>query len=415
MNIRKTAILAAATSAIAMCAAVGAANDDTVKMAFIDPLSGPMGPSGEAAYTSFQLAAEHINANGGVNGDMIEVTGYDNKVDPKESLVQLQKAIDDGARFIFQGNGSSVAAAIIEAVNKHNARNPGEEVLFFNYAAVTPAFTNEMCSFWHFRFDAHADMKMAAITDWIKSHDEIKKVYLIGQDYVFGQAVAAAAEAQLTEKRPDIEIVGNELHPLAKVTDFTPYIQKIISSDADAVITGNWGADMQLLMKAAAESGSEIPYLTFYGGSKGAVSALAAGGVDRLYQVSEGITNIEASPEQNALIEEYKQRFPDYDYYYHRAFMAMNMFDAAAEAAGSVEPIAVAKAMEGLTIEGAYGPFTMRADDHQVQQNLYISTVADGVTYPVDNTTYGWTLVDQGTIEAAAAEQPTTCEMERPE
>lgn len=411
MTFRKTAILAAATSVLAM----GAANADTIKMAFIDPLSGPMGPSGEAAYTSFQLAAEHINADGGVNGDMIEVMGYDNKVNPKESLVQLQKAIDDGARYIFQGNGSSVAAALIDAINKHNARNPGEEVVFFNYAAVTPAFTNELCSFWHFRFDAHADMKMAAITDWIAEHDEIKSVYLIGQDYVFGEAVAAAAESMLAEKRPDIEIVGNELHPLAKVKDFTPYIQKIISSGADAVITGNWGADMQLLMKAAAESGSEIPYLTFYGGSKGAVSSLGEGAIDRLYQVTEGITNLDSTDEQYALIEEYKERFPDYDYYYHRAWNAMNMFVAAAEKAGSADPIPVAKALEGLSIEHAYGTATMRAEDHQIQQPLFISTVSDDVTYGVDNIDLGWQLVDAGTIPLEAAEQPTTCEMERPE
>lgn len=300
-------------------------------------------------------------------------------------------------------------------MNKHNARNPGEEILFFNYAAVTPAFTNELCSFWHFRFDAHADMKMAGITDWIAERDDIKSVYLIGQDYVFGQAVAAAAESQLSGKRPDIEIVGNELHPLGKVKDFTPYIQKIISSGADAVITGNWGADMQLLMKAAAESGSDVPYLTFYGGSKGAVSSLGEAGIGLLYQVSEVTTNLEASDEQYALIEEYKERFPDYDYYYHRAWNAMDMFVAAAEAAGSADPIPVAKALEGLTIEHAYGSATMRAEDHQIQQPLYISVVSDDVKYGVDNIDLGWKLVDAGTISMESAEQPTTCEMERPE
>lgn len=409
MSIKKAA-LAAAVSFVA----VSAAQAD-IKMAFIDPLSGPMGPSGEAGYTSFLLAAEHINENGGVNGEKLVVEGYDNKVNPKESLVQLQKAIDDGARYIFQGNGSSVAAALIDAVNKHNSRNPGDEVLFFNYAAVTPDFTNDGCSFWHFRFDAHADMKMAAITDYIKGQDDIKKVYLIGQDYIFGQAVAAAAVSQLKEKRSDIEIVGNELHPLAKVKDFTPYIQKIISSGADAVITGNWGADMQLLMKAAAESGSDIPYFTFYGGSLGAVSALGEGAIDRLYQVTEAITNLDASDEQYALIEEYKERFPEYDYYYHRAFNAMNMFKMAAEAAGSNDPIPVAYALEGLTYEEPYGTATMRAEDHQLQQNLYISTVSNDVKYGVDNIELGWKLLDGGKIDASAAEQPTTCQMERPE
>lgn len=413
MNSTRKAVLAAAVSTVALAASAQA---DTIKMAFIDPLSGAMASSGEPAYQSFVLAAEHVNAEGGVNGDMIEIVGYDNKISPKESLVQLQKAIDSGARYILQGNGSSVASAIIDAVNKHNSRNPGEEVLFFNYAAVTPAFTNEVCSFWHFRFDAHTDMKMNAITDWIAARDDIKKVYLIGQDYVHGEAVAAAAETQLAEKRPDIEIVGNELHPLAKVKDFTPYVQKIISSDADAVITGNWGQDMTLLVKAAADSGQQIPYLTFYGGSSGAVAALREGAIDTLYQVGEVSVNMDGtSPEQDALVEEYKERFPDYDYYYHRAFVALDMFAAAAEKAGSVEPIAVANALEGLSVDGGYGTATMRAEDHQVQQPLYITTVSSDVTYPVDNTDLGWKLVEGGIISADAAMEPTTCSMERPE
>ena len=403
--------LAATVSTFAL---VGAAAAD-VKVAFIDPLSGPMGPSGDAGFTSFKLAFEHLNENGGLNGEQVELTGYDNKVSPKESLVQLQKAIDSGARYIFQGNGSSVAAAIIDAVNKHNDRNPGEEVLFLNYAAVTPDFTNDACSFWHFRFDAHSDMKMNAITDWVASRDDIKKVYLIGQDYIFGEAVAAAAEKQLNEKVDGIEIVGNELHPLAKVKDFTPYIQKIQSSGADAVITGNWGQDMVLLVKAAADSGLNIPFLTFYGGSLGAVAALGEGSVDTLYQVTEGITNLDAPEEQYTLIEEYKDRFPDYDYYYHRAFMAVKMLGEAADKAGSSDPVEVAKALEGLSIEGPYGPVTMRAEDHQAQQNLYISTVSKDVKYGVDNIDLGWKLVDNGTIEASAAEEPTTCQMERPE
>lgn len=407
---KKTAVLAATVSMLA----VGAAHAD-IKMGWIDPLSGPFGPSGEAAYTHFLLAAEKINAAGGINGEKVVITGYDNKINPKESLVQLQKAIDDGNKYILQGNGSSVASALIDAVNKHNKRNPGEEVLFFNYAAVTPAFTNERCSFWHFRFDAHVDMKMNAITDYIKSQDDIKSVYLIGQDYIFGEAVAAAAEGQLGAKRPDIKVVGNELHPLGKVKDFTPYIQKIISSGADAVITGNWGADMQLLMKAAAASGSEVPYLTLYGGSLGAVAALGEGAIGQLHQVTEAITNLEASEDQYALIEEYKAKYPTYDYYYHRIFGTMKMFKAAAEKAGSVDPIPVAHAMEGLSIEHAYGTMTMRGEDHQAQQDLYISTVSKDVKYGVDNSELGWALVDGGKIDAAAAETPTTCEMVRPE
>ena len=228
-----------------------------VKIAFIDPLSGGGAATGILAQKTHQFYIDAINAAGGINGEKIELLSFDNKVNPQESLIQLKKALDEGARYVVQGNGSSVALAITDAVQKHNERNPGKEVLFLNYAAVDPALTNEKCNFWHFRFDADADMKMAAMTDVIAKDQKIKRVYLINQDYSFGKAVAAAATKMLAEKRPDIKIVGDELHPLQKVQDFSPYVAKIKASGADTVITGNWSNDMVLLIKAGQGRGAQ--------------------------------------------------------------------------------------------------------------------------------------------------------------
>ena len=87
---------------------------------------------------------------------------YDSKGQNEEALSALRAAIDDGAQVILQGNSSATAAVLIEAINKHNEREPNKRVIFLNYSAVDPILTNEKCSFWHFRFDAHADMRMAA-------------------------------------------------------------------------------------------------------------------------------------------------------------------------------------------------------------------------------------------------------------
>src|SRR5262245_52611486 len=226
-----------------------------VRIAYIDPLSGAFANVGEQGLKHFQAMADEINAKGGMNGQKIEVIGFDNKVSPQESLNQLKRVIDMDIRYITQGNGSSVAGALIEAVNRHNERNPGKEILYINYAAVDPAFTNEKCSFWHFRFDANSDMKMESLTSWMAQNKNIKKVYLINQDYSFGHAVKKAAREMLNKKRPDIEIVGDDLHPLGKVTDFSPYVAKMKQAGADTVITGNWGQDMALLIKAAKDAG----------------------------------------------------------------------------------------------------------------------------------------------------------------
>jgi len=70
--------------------------------------------------------------------------------------VQVQKAVDAGARIITKGNGSSVAAALADWVAKYNDRNPGKEVIYLNYAAVDPVLTNDKCTFSHFRWDANS-------------------------------------------------------------------------------------------------------------------------------------------------------------------------------------------------------------------------------------------------------------------
>src|SRR3954466_13298421 len=176
-----------------------AAAEAQLKLGYIDPLSGGAASAGLNAQKHMVFFADRINAAGGLNGEKLEVLSYDNKVSPQESLIMLKKAIDEGARIIVQGNGSAVAHAITDAVLKHNERNPGKEVLFFNYAAIDPALTNEKCNFWHFRFDADVDMKMAALTDDIAKNKAIRKVYLINQDYSFGKAVAAAATKMLKD------------------------------------------------------------------------------------------------------------------------------------------------------------------------------------------------------------------------
>lgn len=404
----KRSLLAAV--AVGTLMAAGAAQADTVKIGYIDPLSGAFANVGDSGKRHFEFFAEKINEKGGLNGDMIEIVAFDNKINPKESLIQLQKAIDDGISIVVQGNGSSIASAIIDAVEKHNRRNPDEPVLFLNYAAVDPAFTNDRCSFWHFRFDADADMKMEALTDWLATRDDLGKVYIIGQDYSFGKAVQAAANRMLSAKSPEKEIVGDELHPLGKVKDFSPYIAKIKASDADVVITGNWGTDMTLLVKAAADAGLDVPILTYYGGGLGTPTAMGETALGRVMQITEWHENVEGLGLE-PLMDEFEAEH-EIDFYYYRVRNLMHMLQKAAEKAGSVEPAALAHAFEGMEHETEVGTITMRADNHQLIQPLYLSTFSDDVPRDVENTGYGFKTDYR--IEGPATATETTCEMKRP-
>src|SRR6201990_1517316 len=216
----------AAALMLPMCGGAAMAQE-TLKIGYIDPLSGGGASIGEVGLKTFQFIADELNAKGGIQGKKVEIVPLDNKTNPQESLIQAQKAIDSGVRYLTQGNGSAVAGAPSDFVSKYNDRNPGKEVLYFNYAAVDPILTNEKCSFWHFRWDASSDIKMEALTSYMKDTPSIKNVYLINQDYSFGESVRTTARTMLAAKRPDIKIVGDELHPLLKITDFSPYIAKL--------------------------------------------------------------------------------------------------------------------------------------------------------------------------------------------
>ena len=139
----------------------GARAADTIKIGYLDPLSGPFANVGEHGAREMLLVIEAVNAAGGVpGGSKFELETFDSKSSPQEALISLKQITDKGIRYFFMGNGSNVAIALSDAVTKHNARNPEQTVLFLNYGAVDPSLTNDKCSFWHFRFDADTDMKM---------------------------------------------------------------------------------------------------------------------------------------------------------------------------------------------------------------------------------------------------------------
>jgi branched-chain amino acid transport system substrate-binding protein len=384
---------------------------ETVKIAWIDPLTGLMGPVGNNQLNTWKYMAEEFNKKNPA-GVKFEVIGFDNKLSPTESLTALKAALDQGVRYITQGNGSSVAGALIEAVDKHNQRNPGKEVIFLNYAAVDPDFTNSKCNYWHFRFDADTSMKMEAITTFVKDKPDVKKVYLLNQNYSHGHQVVKFAKENLARKRPDVQIVGEDLHPLAQVRDFAPYIAKIKASGADTVITGNWGSDLALMIKAANEGGYTGKFYTYYTGVTGTPTALGTGGAGRVYQVSYSHYNMGGQMEK--WMAGFKAKYND-DLYTGAVPTVFNVLSTAMAKAKSTDPVKVAAAMEGLKVANFNGEVEMRKTDHQLQQPLFMTVwqkVDSKFPYSPENT--GMTLAPVKEYPSFIASTPTSCQMKRP-
>lgn len=385
---------------------------EVVKIVRIDPLSGLLGPVGVNQDKSYKFFAEKFSGKGNPAGVKFEFETIDNKLSPAESLNALKAAIDKGVRYVAQGNGSSVALALVDAINKHNERNPGKEVLYLNDSAVDPDLTNSKCSYWHFRIDADTSMKMEAIASFIKTQPDIKKIYVLGQNYSHGVQVAKYAKETIKRQRPEIEFVGEDLHPLAQVRDFAPYIAKLKASGADTLITGNWGSDLSLLVKAANEGGFNGKIFTYYTGVTGTPAALGTNGDGRVYQI--GYAHYNMGGQMDQWMKEFKAKYND-DFYTGSIIRIYQFLGAAMAKAKSTDPVKVAAALEGLKVNTFNGEVEMRKADHQLQQPLYMTVWQKaGGKYPYSPENTGMTLVPVAEYPNYVSSTPTSCQMKRP-
>ena len=402
----------AASAALVCTVSAFAQSGETVRIAMIEGLSGPMANVGQNQLKNWHFVSEHFNGSKNPAGVKFEVVGMDSKGSPQEALNTFKAAVDQGFRYIVQGNGSGAALALSDAVAKHNERNPGKEVVYLNFAAVDPALTNEKCNYWHFRLDADTSQKMEALTTFMKDQPKVKKVYLLNQNYSHGHQVAKYFKEGMVNKRPDAQIVGEDLVPLGQVKDFAPYVAKIKQSGADTIVTGNWGQDLTLFVKALNDAGLKLPMYTYYAAASGTPTALASGGEGEVYQISYAHSNYTGLV--GKLTNDFQKKFGD-DFYTLSIFNGIVLLGEGMAKAKSTDPVKVAAAMEGLRFKGFNGDSEMRKSDHQMQQGLFISKwqkVDKANPYSVEKT--GYTFAPVKYIESYVASTPTSCQMKRP-
>ena len=356
---------------MALWGAGARAADDTIKIGYIDPFSGAFAAGGDASLKMFQFIIDNINAKGGALGKKFELVTFDDKLQPAEALIALKSVTDQNMPFVMSCVGSNVGSALIDAVNKHNTRNPDNRVLQLNCGQLATELTNEQCSFWHFRFAGSVEMRaVARIKSLPKS---LKSVYLLNQDYLFGQSIRNDTKKFLALYRPDIKIVGDEMIPLMQVKDFSPYITKIKASGAESLLTGNYGPDLALLIKAGVDAGLNIRYDTFLGHVIGAPTAIGGAADGRMTSVMEIHDNI-AVEEHNAAYEEFVKKWRathDFGFIAINSVTQFDMLVRAINAAGSTDPLKVALQLEGMEQKDMLGAVNvMRKDRPPADQPL---------------------------------------------
>src|ERR1700754_73411 len=391
-----------------------AAAEETIKLAYTDPFSGPFASGGDEFLKNFQYIIARKNAAGGALGRKYELVTFDSKRQPAEALIALKSITDQNIPFVMHCVGSNVGSAMIEAVSKHNARDPDNRILYLNCGALATELTNEQCDFWHFRFAGSVDMRAAARIKALPA--DLKKVYLLNQDYLFGQSIQKDSKKWLAKLRPDIEIVGDELMPFGKVQDFSPYVAKIKASGAQSVVTGNYNRDLNLLIKAAVDAGLEVRFDTFLSHLIGGPTAIGAAGENRLSSVMEFNGNVAVDlkkPEAEKIVTDWRGDHPP-DFFTLHFLTMIDMLADAINKAGSTDPMKVALALEDLHYKDLNGQENiMRKEDHQLLMPYYVGVFSKDVKYDAEHTGFGWK--NYMTATAADLTLPTICKMKRPE
>jgi len=389
---------------------------EPLRIATIQPLSGAFALQGEEFVKQLHAAADRVNKAGGIyDGRKIEIVALDGKANAQESLLALKQATDSNIHYVIS-NMSSVVHALSDGVVKHNRRNPDNRILLINMDARDPALTESKCNFWHFRLNFHTDTELDVLTDYLAKQASVKKVYLMNQDYAFGQAVQKTSRKLLKQKRPDIEIVGDTLIPIAKVKDFAPYVAKIRASGADTVITGNWGNDLFLLVRAGSDAGLDVRYYILVGNVAGTTAGIGSAGAGNVWSLFPWHANADPNPYAD-FNQTYKTRYDSVENYdYIPAHRSIAMLTEAFAKAHNDDPLKVGLALEGMTHEGPEGIVWMRPADHQLIAPLYLAALTKagqpGVRFDAEGTGLGWKTVYKA--EGKEFVPPVKCRVERP-
>jgi len=252
--------------------------------------------------------------------------------------------------------------------------------IYLDTNAEAMGITGENFNPYVFRTCLNAGMHVKALANYFGNKTDLRKVFLINQDYSWGYDVAKYYEKAIKEIAPDTEIAGKEFHPVFN-KDFAPYVSKILASGADYVISGNWGTDLTQLVVQSRKLGLDIPIGATFLDDDG-VMGIAQEAAQGCIQANMYILGIDTEKAR-----EFEQTFHKYSggkwpsFVIMEAYIGTKMFIEAIRKADSFETEEIIKAFEGMTWEGPIGPITIRPEDHQAQTPAVIAKYAPKTKY----------------------------------
>ncbi|MCO5065267.1 MAG: ABC transporter substrate-binding protein [Rhizobiaceae bacterium] len=389
-------------------------NRPVLKMAVLEALSGPNSLVAKHIANATRYTVETEMAKPDYKGPKIELKEYDTQGLSNLVSDRLRQAIDEGANVIVQGNSSALAAQVSEAIARHNARNPEHTVLFLNTVAAAMELTGAKCQFYHFRGSPDVSSVIKAIVIGMKDAGALgTKVYALNQNYSFGQDINKAVNEYAGIG--GYTVVGETLHEVQKIQDFAPYVAAIASKSPDSVITGNYGNDLLLFLRASREAGQKYALGAFQLDAPG---TLAAAGPSAEGGFAVNTFNAELDADSAALAEDYKAKIGEYPVMVApKTVKSLQLFFQALNSLAGKDKVTAEDmviALENTKMQTSIGEISYRKEDHQIITPVVVSKVSKDAKYKADGTDMGFKPVKVIPGSEAISAVQDNCKMERP-
>jgi len=339
----------------------------TIKIGFVNSLSGTMAISETTVNKSLHMAADEINAAGGVLGKQLKVVDQDGKSEPAVFAEKARSLIEkECVAAVFGGWTSSSRKAMLPVFEADNA------LLFYPLQYEGMESSSNI-----FYSGAAPNQQIVPALDYLKEQGH-KKLFLVGSDYVFPQTANRVVNAYAEGN--GMEVVGEEYTPMGS-TDFTTIVNKLKSSGADAVVnTLNGDSNVAFFKeyKASGLTADQVPVISMSIAEE-EISAIGLDNVKGQLTAWNYYQTLDSSENQK-FVKNFKAKYgaskPTSDPM-ESAYTSLYLWKAMVEKAKSFDVDKVKAAADGVTFNAPEGKVTVDGENHHIYKTSYIGRIED--------------------------------------
>jgi branched-chain amino acid transport system substrate-binding protein len=360
--------------------------EDTIKIGFPIPLSGPTAVYGQPILKGAELAVADINAKGGVLGRKLELLPRDSKANPAEAVrLARELIVKNGVEFLG-GTLTSAEAPAVSTIAKEN------NIVFVAPSAKTSSLTDPAHIHpYIFRAASNTTIEGQSGAIVMSKFKDVKTVATIAPDYAYGHDAVAAFIAKLKELRPDITIVDQQWPQLGEA-NFSSFITAQMSKHPDAVFCDEFAGDFVSFVKQATPLGyfKAIDNRLVDGGEVGSVditrtlgSAFPVGIWANTYDPV--IWDGPNQPKEDITFDEKVEKAIGTKYGSSWAIQGYVTIAAIAQGiakAGTTDSAKVAAALAGMTYQTPLGPRSFNATNHDADAGEFWGVMVMDPKYP---------------------------------